>query len=104
MSKNTPKLQKCNCFTLIFLRYLQVLNPLLVVLVDMYQFVHCALGLLLFAVFARTYVCNVCAYTHTRFAAAKVHKKSHICKYIWENLSKMLILQRKSTIIRYNDG
>ena len=27
--------------------------------------------------------------------AAKVQKKSHICKYIWENIKNLLILQEK---------
>lgn len=81
MSKNTQKLQKCNCFTLIFLRYLQVLDPLLVVLVDMYQFAHCCVGFYccLLCLLVRTYM-----YIHARTAirAAKVQKKSHICKKI----------------------
>lgn len=91
MSKNTQKLQKCNCFTLIFLRYLQVPDPLLVVLVDMYQFAHCCVGFYccLLCLLVRTYM-----YIHARTAirAAKVQKKIHIYKYIWEILSKMLIL------------
>ena len=39
---------------------------------------------------------RMCICVRTRKPAAKVQKKSHICKYIWENRSKMLILQRKS--------
>lgn len=66
MSKNTQKLQKCNCFTLIFLRYLQVLDPLLVVLVDMYQFAHCCVGFYccLLCLLVRTYM-YMCAHKKT---------------------------------------
>ena len=42
--------------------------------------------------FLHTRICGVWAYMHTEKVAAKVQKKSHICKYIWEKLSKMLIL------------
>ena len=84
MSKNTQKLQKCNCFTLIFLRYLQVPDPLLVVLVDMYQFAHCCVGFYccLLCLLVRTYM-YMCAHKKTGCKGTK--KFWHIQMYMQKN-------------------
>ena len=50
-------------------------------------------------ILSRTYVCNVCAYTHTKFAAAKVRKNFHICKYMSGKVRNLLILQGKWEVL-----
>ena len=52
-----------------------------------------------------SYICAMCdAHIRKAIRAAKLQKKSHICKYIWEIMQKLLFFTPKAMLIPYIDG